>query len=73
MKHLTIIKETEDLREGRNKKLKVGTSFTCTDELANKYLKKKLAKKYEPDIKPINNIITADDAERFEEEKKDKK
>lgn len=68
MKHITIIKETEDLREGRSKILKKGTSFTCTDELAKQYLKKKLAKEYEPDLQPINNLKTAEDVERYEAE-----
>lgn len=72
MKHITIIKETEDLREGRNKILKKGTSFTCTDELAAKYLKKKLAKEYEPDIKPVSNLKTAEDVERHEAEQNNK-
>lgn len=69
MKHIEIIKETEDLREGRSKILKKGTSFTCTDELAEKYLKKKLAKIYEPDIKPVDNLKTVEEVELYEDKK----
>lgn len=50
MKSLEIIKETEDLRPNRTKVLKVGTQFQCLDELADKYLKKKLAKEIKPAI-----------------------
>ena len=68
MKHLIIIKETEDIREGRSKTLKVGTKFSCTDELAKQYLKKKLAKLDEPDIKPRKELKEVKDAEKYEQE-----
>lgn len=50
MKSIKIIKETEDLRENRNKILKVGTKFTCVDELAKQYISKKLAEEVGPEI-----------------------
>lgn len=72
MKKLEIIKETQDLREGRNKILKVGTKFACIDELAEQYLKKKLAKIQGETIKPRKPLKSIEDAEDYEVEQKNK-
>jgi hypothetical protein len=40
---IRIIKETEDIREGRNKILPEGRVLRCTPELAQKYLEAELA------------------------------
>jgi hypothetical protein len=50
MRSIEIIKETEDIRPNRSKVLKVGTRFQCLNEIADKYIKKKLAKEVEPDV-----------------------
>ena len=70
---ITIIKETEDLREGRTKILKKGTSFICSDDLAKQYIKKKLAKPYEAPIQELKEeqekkstvLKTVDEAEDY--------
>ena len=54
---IEIVKETEDLRENRSKTLKKGTVFICSDELGKKYLKKKLAKIYEPGLQEIKQEV----------------
>ena len=66
MKTIIIIKETEDLRENRTKILKVGQELTCLDWLADKYLKKKLAKIKGEDIKPKKPLKSIQDVEDYE-------
>ena len=50
---IKITKDTEDIREGRNKTLKKGTVITVTKELGNRYISAKKAKELEPDIVPV--------------------
>lgn len=54
---LVIIKETEDLRDGRNKILRVGLELTVTKELGEKYLKQKVAKIKKPLVEVIGEDL----------------
>ena len=63
---IIITKETKDLRGGnRTKILKVGTKFTCTSELADKYIKAKKGKLVTPLVKKIEPLKTVDEATAF--------
>lgn len=69
MKSIRIIKETEDLRPNRKKVLKVGMVFTCTDELAEEYISKKLAEEVGPEIVKIEQEKVEQKLEKDLEEK----
>lgn len=75
MKTIIITKETDDIRPGRTKTLGVGTEMTCLDDLADEYLKKKLAKlkdePIKPKKKPLKSIKDVEDYEMNYELDKD--
>lgn len=53
---IKITKKTPDLREGRSKEFKKGVEFECTEDLANKYIKKGVAELATLDIKPRRKV-----------------
>jgi hypothetical protein len=61
---IEITKTTEDIRENRKRTLKKGTKMVCTKELAEKYIKLKLAKEVVDSIRPTKAIRNEEDLER---------
>lgn len=65
---IEITKDTPDLREGRSKKIAKGTIIDCTAQVANLFIKAKVAKEYEPGVKPKRPVITSANAEQVAQE-----
>jgi hypothetical protein len=65
---IEIIKDIQDIREGRTKMLYKGRVLIVTEELGKEYLKTKSAKEVSPKVRVIKPIKNEADLEKYYEE-----